>query len=191
MPRRASSSRSSSSSTSARAAAAIAATSACRRRRSAATMTTSGEPSVSISDHESAADRDDEEQGARGDQAAALRGADARARSAVSRPARSPNGKLILQRGSIGRVLPASLTAAMALGRHEANVWAGASSTHAMRRVPPPARRRALAAAIRHAERLNDHEPICASARTSGSGRFALRQPSGHPIQFRRFKEPR
>src|SRR4029434_4076283 len=95
-----------------------------------------GEPSVTISDHESAADRDDEEK----DQEETKRllyVALTRARDRLYLAGTIANGKLMLQRVSIGGVLPATLTAAMAL-ELETNViaWSGASSTHAIRRVP-------------------------------------------------------
>ena len=72
------------------------------------------------------------------------------------------NGKLMLQRGSIGRVLPAGLTAVMAVPSDApALVWAGASSSHTLRRVPPAG---AAPRAWRHRSdprnRLNDHLPI-------------------------------
>jgi ATP-dependent exoDNAse (exonuclease V) beta subunit len=95
---------------------------------------------VTISDHESAADRDDEEK----DQEETKRllyVALTRARDRLYLAGTIANGKLMLQRGSIGRVLPATLTAAMALELDTSVIaWAGASSTHAIRRVP---RRRA------------------------------------------------
>src|SRR4029434_3673311 len=85
-----------------------------------------GEPSVTISDHESAADRDDEEK----DQEETKRllyVALTRARDRLYLGGTIANGKLLLQRGSIGRVLPASLTAAMALaGDQPEMIWAGA-----------------------------------------------------------------
>ncbi len=72
------------------------------------------------------------------------------------------NGKLTLQRGSIGRVLPATLTAAMALEPDtNAIAWAGASSTHAIRRVPAAGRTpRAWRPRFDRRNRLNDHAPI-------------------------------
>ncbi|MFM8534433.1 MAG: hypothetical protein ACKOEC_12760, partial [Acidimicrobiia bacterium] len=52
-------------------------------------------------------------------------------------------GKLVLQRGSIGKVLPASLSAAMAAGaaggavseQSDQITWQGASSAHLLRKV--------------------------------------------------------
>jgi len=72
------------------------------------------------------------------------------------------NGKLTLQRGSIGRVLPASLTAAMGLAGDQAEmIWAGAASTHAIRRVPAPgATPRVWRPRFDSRNRLNDHAPL-------------------------------
>jgi hypothetical protein len=71
------------------------------------------------------------------------------------------NAKLTLQRGSIGRVLPATLTAAMAAGGADLLIWAGASASHSLRRVPPAAEApRAWRAAPDGRSRLNDHMPF-------------------------------
>ena len=75
-----------------------------------------GQASVTISDHESAADRDDEEKDHE-ETKRLLYVALTRARDRLYLAGTIANGKLTLQRGSIGRVLPASLTAAMGLGR--------------------------------------------------------------------------
>jgi ATP-dependent helicase/nuclease subunit A len=120
-----------------------------------------GDPSVTISDHESPADRDDEAK----DQEETKRlvyVALTRARDRLYLAGTIANGKLTLQRGSIGRVLPASLTAAMAL-ELDANeiAWAGASSTHALRRVPAAgATPRTWQPRFDRRNRLNDHAPI-------------------------------
>ena len=120
-----------------------------------------GEPSVTISDHESAADRDDEEK----DQEETKRllyVALTRARDRLYLAGTIANGKLTLQRGSIGRVLPATLTAAMALELDTKVIaWTGASSTHAIRRVPAAgATPRAWRPRFDRRNRLNDHAPI-------------------------------
>ena len=165
-----------------------------------------GEPLVTISDHESAADRDDEEK----DQEETKRllyVALTRARDRLYLAGTIANGKLTLQRGSIGRVLPATLTAAMALEPDTNTIaWAGASSTHAIRRVPAAGRRRA------HGGRGLTGETASTTTRRSLSttnergeigvlteklhGRgwwrpICIASASGHPIQFLRFKEPR
>ena len=64
-----------------------------------------GEPSVTISDHESAADRDDEEK-EQEETKRLLYVALTRARDRLYLAGTIANGKLTLQRGSIGRVLP-------------------------------------------------------------------------------------
>jgi len=95
-----------------------------------------GEASVSISDHESARDQDDEAK-EHEETKRLLYVALTRARDRLYLAGTLANGKLILQRGSIGRVLPASLAAAMsAAGDAETLPWAAASTTHALRRVP-------------------------------------------------------
>jgi len=120
-----------------------------------------GEPSVTISDHESAADRDDE---AKDDEETKrlLYVALTRARDRLYLAGTIANGKLTLQRGSIGRVLPATLTAVMALATDAATLtWTGASSRHLLRRVPPAggtARAWRPRSEVRNG--LNDHAPI-------------------------------
>jgi len=119
------------------------------------------EPSVTISDHESAADRDDEEK----DQEETKRllyVALTRARDRLYLAGTIANGRLTLQRGSIGRVLPAALTAAMALELDTKVVaWTGASSTHAIRRVPAAgATPRTWRPRFDRRNRPNDHAPI-------------------------------
>jgi len=120
-----------------------------------------GEPSVTISDHESTEDRDDEEK----DQEETKRllyVALTRARDRLYLAGTIANVKLMLQRGSIGRVLPATLTAAMALELDTSVIaWAGASSTHAIRRVPNAgATPRVWRPRFDRRNRLNDHAPI-------------------------------
>jgi ATP-dependent helicase/nuclease subunit A len=95
-----------------------------------------GEPSVSVSDHESAGDRDDDDK-EHEETKRLLYVALTRARDRLYLGGTIANGKLVLQRGSIGKVLPASFSAAMAAGGDEPVVpWVGASTTHALRRIP-------------------------------------------------------
>ncbi len=94
-----------------------------------------GEPSVTISDHESVGDRDDEER-EHEESKRLLYVALTRARDRLYLAGTITNGKLTLQRGSIGRVLPATLTAAMSVVDAGSIVWPGAGSTHVLRRVP-------------------------------------------------------
>jgi hypothetical protein len=74
------------------------------------------------------------------------------------------NGKLTLQRGSIGRVLPVTLTAAMAVepAQDVMLTWVGASATHQIRRIGAPdgAPPRSWRARTDTRNRLNDHAPI-------------------------------
>jgi len=120
-----------------------------------------GEPSVTISDHESAADRDDEAKDHE-ETKRLLYVALTRARDRLYLAGTIANGKLTLQRGSIGRVLPAALTAVMALEPDAATLeWTGASSTHLLRRVPPSGvMPRAWRPQPDARNRLNDHAPI-------------------------------
>ena len=94
-----------------------------------------GEPSVSISDHENASDRDDDAK-EHEESKRLLYVALTRARDRLYLAGTVANGKLALQRGSIGRVLPASLTAAMAAAPEAGEIsWQGGSTAHVMRRV--------------------------------------------------------
>jgi ATP-dependent helicase/nuclease subunit A len=94
-----------------------------------------GEPSVSISDHENASDRDDDAK-EHEESKRLLYVALTRARDRLYLAGTAANGKLTLQRGSIGRVLPASLTAAMAAAPEGGEIsWQGGSTAHVMRRV--------------------------------------------------------
>ena len=152
-------------------------------------MTMSGEPSVTISDHESAADRDDEEKDHE-ETKRLLYVALTRARDRLYLAGTIANGKLTLQRGSIGRVLPASLTAAMALAGDHRIDRLGRRRVDA--RPPPRARggrdAARLAAALRlaeSAERPRANLPIDGETLTGGSrGRFALRPCLGIPYNF-------
>jgi ATP-dependent exoDNAse (exonuclease V) beta subunit len=119
------------------------------------------EPSIAITDHESAADRDDDEK-ENEETKRLLYVALTRARDRLYLAGTTSNGKLTLQRGSIGRVLPPSLTAAMATAYgQDMTAWAGTAATHSIRRVPaagpnPVTWRARIDARIR----LNDHAPI-------------------------------
>jgi hypothetical protein len=122
-----------------------------------------GEPTVSISDHESAVDQDedarDHEETKR-----LLYVALTRARDRLYLAGTIANGKLVLQRGSIGKVLPPSLPALMAASGDVTEVpWTGAASTHVLRRVPPAgATPLAWRPSTLARTRLNDHGPIVA-----------------------------
>ncbi|MBY0497391.1 MAG: UvrD-helicase domain-containing protein [Cyanobacteria bacterium] len=120
-----------------------------------------GEPSVTISDHESPADRDDDEK-ENEETKRLLYVALTRARDRLYLAGTIANGKLTLQRGSIGRVLPVSLTAAMALSAGpETLVWSGTASTHAIRRVPGAGETpMTWRPRVDGRSRVNDHMPI-------------------------------
>ena len=121
----------------------------------------SGDPSVTISDHESPADRDDDDK-ENEETKRLLYVALTRARDRLYLAGTVGNGKLTLQRGSIGRVLPAAFTAAMAVDDgQELLVWTGTASTHSIRRVPAAgAEPLAWRARVDLRNRLNDHAPI-------------------------------
>ena len=93
------------------------------------------DPMVAITDHDNPADRDDDEK-EHEETKRLVYVALTRARDRLYLCGTVTNGKLALQRGSIGRVLPAGLTAAMAAGgAGDEIVWQGASNSHVMRRV--------------------------------------------------------
>jgi ATP-dependent helicase/nuclease subunit A len=92
-----------------------------------------GDPVVAISDHDDPADRDGDEK-EHEETKRLLYVALTRARDRLYLCNSVANGKLVAQRGSIGRVLPASLTAAMAGGGDEI-LWQGRAHAHILRRV--------------------------------------------------------
>ncbi|MEO5740418.1 MAG: 3'-5' exonuclease, partial [Vicinamibacterales bacterium] len=94
-----------------------------------------GEPSVSISDHESASDLDDEGK-EHEETKRLLYVALTRARDRLYIGGTIANGKLILQQGSIGKVLPAAFSAGLAAGGEAPTIqWLGPSATHVLRRI--------------------------------------------------------
>jgi ATP-dependent helicase/nuclease subunit A len=93
-----------------------------------------GEPVVTVSDHELAADRDDDKDVE--ETKRLLYVAMTRARDRLYLAGTATAGKLVLQRGSLGRVLPPTLPALMADDSAEGEVtWQGASAVHRLRRV--------------------------------------------------------
>jgi ATP-dependent exoDNAse (exonuclease V) beta subunit len=122
--------------------------------------TESGEPLVTISDHETAADRDDEKDVE--ETKRLLYVAMTRARDRLYLCGTLGEGKLVLQRGSLGRVLPPTLPALMAASGEESGdvIWAGATASHRLRRVSAPSTRGGSEA----------------PAARSGHSRIALRQ---------------
>jgi len=101
-----------------------------------------GEPAVTITDHDNPAERDDDER-EQEESKRLLYVALTRARDRLYLAGALTGGKLALQRGSIGKVLPASLSAAMAAGaaggavseQSDEITWQGASSAHLLRKV--------------------------------------------------------
>ena len=94
-----------------------------------------GDASVSVSDHESDSDRDADERD-REETKRLLYVALTRARDRLYLSGTAAAGKLVLQRGSLGRLLPASLLTAAASGMDPEMVWQGPSAAHRIRRVP-------------------------------------------------------
>jgi ATP-dependent helicase/nuclease subunit A len=93
-----------------------------------------GEPIVAVSDHELAADRDDDKEAE--ETKRLLYVAMTRARDRLYLSGTATAGKLQLQRGSLGRVLPPTLPAVMAdPGAEGELIWHGSSSIHRLRRV--------------------------------------------------------
>ena len=93
-----------------------------------------GEPLVTVSDHELAVDRDDEKDVE--ETKRLLYVAMTRARDRLYLAATVNAGKLVLQRGSLGRVLPPTLPALIANQDADTDLtWEGASAIHRLRRV--------------------------------------------------------
>ena len=93
-----------------------------------------GEPIVTVSDHELATDRDDDKEVE--ETKRLLYVAMTRARDRLYLSGTLTAGKMQLQRGSLGRVLPPTLPALMAdPGGDDEAIWQGASSEHRLKRV--------------------------------------------------------
>lgn len=94
----------------------------------------SGEPVVTISDHEAAADRDDEKDVE--ETKRLLYVALTRARDRLYLAGTVAEGRLVQQRGSLARVLPPALPIVMAsAGEGGVLAWAGAAAVHQIRKV--------------------------------------------------------
>jgi ATP-dependent helicase/nuclease subunit A len=92
------------------------------------------EPQVTVSDHESASDRDDDKE--LEETKRLLYVALTRARDRLYLAGTMTAGKLALQRGSLGRVLPPALPTLMAApADHGQLAWQGSVALHAIRRV--------------------------------------------------------
>ena len=89
---------------------------------------------MTVSDHESVGDRDDEKE--LEETKRLLYVALTRARDRLYLAGTVTAGKVVLQRGSLGRVLPPALPTLMAAADDGSPlVWQGSSSAHVLRRV--------------------------------------------------------
>lgn len=95
-----------------------------------------GEASVSVSIHDNASDRDHEEKD-REETKRLLYVALTRARDRLYVSGTVSGGKVILQRGSLGRLLPATLMTAAAATAGPELMWQGRSAAHRIRRISP------------------------------------------------------
>ena len=125
-------------------------------------------PSVSISDHESASDRDSEDKD-REETKRLLYVALTRARDRLYLSVTKAGAKLTLQRGSLGRILPAGLMTAAA-GVDAEILWQGHSTAHRIRRIPASGEvPRAWRPVLSMKERGVDLEPFEAQETSKGA----------------------
>ena len=125
-------------------------------------------PSVSISDHESASDRDSEDKD-REETKRLLYVALTRARDRLYLSVTKAGAKLTLQRGSLGRILPAGLMTAVA-GVDAEILWQGHSTAHRIRRIPASGEvPRAWRPVLSMRERRVDLEPFEAQKTSKGT----------------------
>ena len=125
-------------------------------------------PSVSISDHESASDRDSEDKD-REETKRLLYVALTRARDRLYLSVTTAGAKLTLQRGSLGRILPAGLMTAVA-GVDAEILWQGHSTAHRIRRIPASGEvPRAWRSVLSMRERRVDLEPFEAQKTSKGT----------------------
>ncbi|MDO8679028.1 MAG: UvrD-helicase domain-containing protein [Acidobacteriota bacterium] len=120
-----------------------------------------GEPSVSVSDHLNESDRDLEAR-EHEETKRLLYVALTRARDRVYLGATLTGGRLVMAKGSLGKILPAPLAASMAATPDAAvTLWQGGSSRHALCRVAVPAEPpRAWRPAVTGRDRIDDFEPF-------------------------------
>jgi len=120
-----------------------------------------GEPSVSVSDHLNESDRDLEAR-EHEETKRLLYVALTRARDRVYLGATLTGGRLVMAKGSLGKILPASLAASIAATPDAAvTLWQGGSSRHALCRVAVPAEPpRAWRPAVTGRDRIDDFEPF-------------------------------
>ena len=125
-------------------------------------------PSVSVSDHESASDRDSEDKD-REETKRLLYVALTRARDRLYLSVTKAGAKLTLQRGSLGRILPAGLMTAAA-GVDAEILWQGHSTAHRIRRIPASGEvPRAWRPVLSMRERRVDLEPFEAQKTSKGT----------------------
>ncbi len=124
--------------------------------------------SVSVSDHDSASDRDHEEKD-KEETKRLLYVALTRARDRLYLSGTAAGGKLILQRGSLGRILPPLLMTAAATGADPELQWQGQSSAHRIRRIAAAGETpRAWRPSLSTRERSVDLEPFEAKKAAKG-----------------------
>ena len=121
----------------------------------------SGEPSVSVSDHLNESDHDAEAR-EHEETKRLLYVALTRARDRVYLGATLTGGRLILAKGSLGKILPASLAASIAATpASTVTLWQGGSSRHALHRVAAPAELpRLWRPDVTRRDRIDDFEPF-------------------------------
>jgi ATP-dependent helicase/nuclease subunit A len=119
------------------------------------------EPSVSVSDHLNESDRDAEAR-EHEETKRLLYVALTRARDRVYLGATLTGGRLVLAKGSLGKILPASLAASIAATPGATvTLWQGGSARHALHRVAAPAEPlRQWRPNVTSRDRIDDFEPF-------------------------------
>jgi ATP-dependent helicase/nuclease subunit A len=121
----------------------------------------SGEPSVSVSDHLNESDRDVEAR-EHEETKRLLYVALTRARDRVYLGATLTGGRLVLAKGSLGKILPATLSASIAATPDASiTLWQGGAARHALHRVAAPAEPpRLWRPEVTSRNRIDDFEPF-------------------------------
>ena len=136
-----------------------------------------GEPSVSVSDHLNESDRDAEAR-EHEETKRLLYVALTRARDRVYLGATLTGGRLVLAKGSLGKILPVSLAASIAATPGATvTLWQGGSARHALHRVAATGRAAAPVAAGRNQPRSDRRLRAVSGGILIGGGRFALLPP--------------
>ena len=120
-----------------------------------------GEPSVSVSDHLNESDRDGEAR-EHEETKRLLYVALTRARDRVYLGATLTGGRLVLAKGSLGKILPVSLSASIAATPGASvTLWQGGTARHALYRVAAPAQPpRLWRPDVTSRNRIDDFEPF-------------------------------